>query len=175
MLISFAAWSLTLRWSRSPPAVSRCTTAEAWQEAEPGRQQCLSQGSWCRSKEVINAVRVHWPTRKTGYSSLCTSLMRAVDKNTCNEEDALMPYCPTALSGLQSQSGIVTETRGRWELRFVWGIGHMAMEDGVDYPGQQDAGLWWNGGSQQKYRQYWGGKTWEWRSCYTCRDIKVGK
>lgn len=65
--------------------------------------------------------------------------MRAVDKNTCNEEDALMPYCPTILSGLQSQSGIVTETRGRWELRFVWGIGHMAMEDGVDYPGQQDA------------------------------------
>lgn len=66
--------------------------------------------------------------------------MRAVDKNTCNEEDALMPYCPTALSGLQSQSGIVTEARGRWELRFAWCIGHVAMEDGVDYPGQEDAG-----------------------------------
>lgn len=82
VLISFAAWSLSLRWNLSPLAVSCCTIAEAWQQAamqsRAGSTACLRAPD-ADQKKWLNAVRVRWPTQKTDYSSLCTSLMRAVD------------------------------------------------------------------------------------------------
>lgn len=62
--------------------------------------------------------------------------MRAVEKNTCNKEDCFNAL----LSGLQSQRGIVTETHGRQELRFVWCMVccHAAVEYGIHWAGQED-------------------------------------